>query len=248
VVPDDINTTRKQARAAGLLYFVLGLIAPIGLEYVPGKLYVPGDAAATANHIRASETLLRIGIASELVHQVIGIFLVLALYRLFKSVNETQAKQLVILGALVSVSIVFLNVLNEIAALIVVSGADYLSAFDRRQLDALAFLFMRLHGQGIIIASIFWGLWLFPFGMLVIRSRFIPRVLGVLLMIAGSGYLASAFAAVLLPRYAHRVGLYTFPLELGELPIIFWLLIWGAKEQRSTIVAGPVGLKSLPRV
>ena len=145
--------------------------------------------------------------------------------------NETHARQLVILGALVSVPIVFLNVLNEIAALIVVSGADYLAAFDRRQLDALAFLFIRLHNQGIIVASIFWGLWLFPFGMLVIRSRFIPRVLGVLMMIAGSGYLASAFASVLLPQYAHRVGQFTFPLELGELPIIFWLLIWGAKQQ-----------------
>src|SRR5712692_55623 len=199
----EMNQTRKRARVAGLLYLLIGITAPIGLVYVPSTLIVPGDATATADHIRASESLLRIGIASELFHQTIAIFLVLALYRLFKAVNETYAWQMVILGALVSVPIVFLNVLNEIAALVLVSGADFLSVFDKRQLDALAFLFLRLHNQGINVASIFWGLWLFPFGMLVIRSGFIPRVLGVLLMIAGSAYLVSSFTSVLLPRYAH---------------------------------------------
>ena len=119
-------------------------------------------------------------------------FLVLVLYRLFKPVNDMLAKQLLILGALVSVPIVFVNVLNHIAALILASGADFLSVFEKPQLDALAYLFVRLHSQGITVASIFWGLWLFPFGMLVIRSGFIPRVLGFLLMIAGVGYLASA--------------------------------------------------------
>lgn len=228
-----MNSTKKQARVAGLLYLVIGVTAPIGLEYVPSTLFVPGDAAATASRIRASESLLRIGIASELFHQIICVFLVLALYRLFKAVNERQATLVVILGALVSVPIMFLNVLNEIAALVLVSGADFLSVFDKRQLDALALLFIRLHGQGINVVSIFWGLWLFPFGMLVIRSRFIPRLLGVLMIIAGIGYLASAFTSILLPRYAHLVGQFAFVLELGEVPIIFWLLIWGARVQPS---------------
>src|SRR5712691_5587549 len=196
-----MNSTKKQARVAGFLYLLLGVTAPIGLMYVPGRLIVPGDATATADHLRASESLLRIG--SELFHQTIGIFLVLALYRLFKGVSETHARLVVILGALVSVPIMFLNVLNEIAAAILVSGADFLSVFDKRQLDALAFLFLRLHGQGIMVAAIFWGLWLFPFGMLVIRSGFIPRVLGVLLLIAGSAYVVNSFTSLLLPRYAH---------------------------------------------
>jgi hypothetical protein len=169
-----VSSTQQQARAAGFLYLLLALIAPIGLLYVPGKLIVSRNATATADNIRASEWILRIGIASELIHQIIGVFLVLALYRLFKAVNETHAKQMVILGALVSVPIVFVNVLNEIAALILVRGADFLSVFEKPQLDALAYLFLRLHGQGITVASIFWGLWLFPFGMLVIRSGFIP--------------------------------------------------------------------------
>jgi hypothetical protein len=228
-----VNSTKKQARAAGLLYFLLGITAPIGLMVVPGKLIVRGDATATADRIRASESLLRIGIASELVPQVICVFLVLALYRLFKPVNEFHARQLVVLGALVSVPIMFVNVLNEIAALILVSGVDFLSVFDKRQLDGLAFLFMRLHGEGITVASVFWGLWLFPFGMLVIRSGFIPRVFGVLMIIAGVAYLVSAFTSILLPDYSHRVGQVAMILEMGEVPIILWLLIWGAKEQAS---------------
>jgi hypothetical protein len=198
------------------------------LAYVPGKLIVSGDATATANHIRASETLLRFSIASELIAFIIFIFVVLALYRLFKAVNGKHAVAMAIL-LLISIPISLLNVLNEIAALILVSGADFLSAFEKGQLDALAYLFLRLHGQGFVVAEIFWGLWLFPFGVLVIRSGFIPRLLGVLLFIAGLGYLASSFTSLLLPQYARLVDQFAMVLTAGELPIIFWLLIWGAK-------------------
>jgi hypothetical protein len=226
-----MSSTKQQARYAGFLYLLLALIAPIGLLVVPGQLIVQGNAAATADNIRACEWLLRLGIASELIHQVLGVFLVLALYRLFKAVDENQARQLVILGALVSLPIVFVNVLNEIAALILVRGAHFLAVFEKSQLDALAYLFLRLHGQGISVASIFWGLWLFPFGRLVMRSGFIPRVLGILLMIAGVAYLASAFATLVLPHYANLVSQVALPLEVAELPIIFWLVIWGAKPR-----------------
>ena len=118
------------------------------------------------------------------------------------------------------------------------SGADFLSVFEKPQLDALAYLFVHLHSRGITVASIFWGLWLFPFGLLVIRSGFIPRVLGVLLMIAGGAYLASAFTTLVLPRYAELVSKIALPLEFGELPIIFWLLIWGAKTPPTDARAG----------
>lgn len=226
-----MSSIQQQARSAGLLYLLLALSAPIGLLYVPGKLIVSENATATADNIRASEWLLRVGIASELIHQIIAVFLVLALYRLFKAVNETLARQVVILGALLSVPIMFVNVLNDVAALVLVSGADFLSVFEKPQLDALAYLFIGLHDAGITVASIFWGLWLFPFGMLVIRSGFIPRVFGVLLMIAGVAYVASSFATLVLPRYAPLVEKVAMPLYFGELPIIFWLLIWGAKTR-----------------
>src|SRR5574341_706912 len=97
----------------------------------------------------------------------------------------------------------------------------------------LALLFLRLHSQGIVVASIFWGLWLFPFALLVIRSGFIPRVLGVLMMIAGSAYLASAFTTLLLPQYGSLVGQLALVLETGELPIIFWFLLWGTRLRPS---------------
>jgi hypothetical protein len=143
----------------------------------------------------------------------------------------------VALGALVSVPIMFVNVLNEIAVLALVRGADFLSVFEKPQSDALAYLFLHLHGRGITVASIFWGLWLFPFGMLVIRSGFIPRVFGYLLMIAGAAYLASATATLLLPQYAPMVSQVALPLEVAEVPIIFWLLIWGAKTRPAEALA-----------
>jgi hypothetical protein len=236
----DINQTRKDARVAGVLYLLIALIAPIGLLYVPGQLIVTGNAAATADHLRAAEWLLRLGIASELFHQIIGIFLMLALYRVFKAVDEHLTWLMVILGMLLSLPIVFVNVLNEIAALILVGNAKFLSVFDRPQRDALAYLFMRLHGQGIQVAAIFWGLWLFPFGMLVIRSRFIPRTLGVLLIVAGAAYLAASFNTLLLPRPMSLVGDVAGILEIGEVPIIFWLLIWGAKAQPAPALAPAV--------
>lgn len=226
-----MRSTQQQARFAGFLYLLLALTAPIGLLYVPSKLIVHGNATATADNLRASAGLFRIGIASELVHQTIAVFVVLALYRLFKAVDEALAKQLVIFGALLSVPIVFANVLNDIAALVLVSGDDFLSVFERPQLDALAYLFLRLHSRGITVASIFWGLWLFPFGMLVIRSRFIPRVLGALLMVAGVAYLVSSFVILVLPRYSAVVSQVAVPLEAAELPIIFWLVIWGARPR-----------------
>jgi hypothetical protein len=136
----------------------------------------------------------------------------------------------VILGELVSVPIMFANVLNDIAALVLVSGADFLSVFEKSELDALSYLFVRIHSYGIIVASIFWGLWLFPFGLLVIRSGFIPSVFGYLLLIAGTAYLAAAFATLVLLQYAPPVSKVALPLEVGEVPIVFWLLIWGARS------------------
>ena len=225
---EDMNSTKHTARVAGLLYLLAGITAPFGLIYVPRTLVVPGDATATANHVRASETLLRLGIANELIVAIMFIFVVLALYRLLKGVNENHALAMLTLF-LVSVPISFLNVLSEVAALVLVRGAAFLSVFEQRQLDALALLFLRLHGQGLFLAGIFWGLWLFPFGILVIRSGFIPRVLGVFLIIAGSAYLVSSFTALFLPQYAHLVSPFAMLLEAGELPIVLWLVIWGAK-------------------
>ena len=223
---------KKQARIAGLLYLLASIPAFFAWVYVPNKLIVTGDATATANNVRASETLLRLSIGSELIGLILFIFVVLALYQLFKPVSEKHALAMATL-LLISLPISFLSVVNEMAALVVVSGASFLSGFDQPQLDTLAYLFFRLHSQGLVVAQIFWGLWLFPFGVLVIRSGFIPRFLGYLLFIAGVGYIANSFAALLLPTHRLAVARFADILQMAELPIIFWLLIWGAKDQQS---------------
>jgi hypothetical protein len=167
---------------------------------------------------------------SELVCATTFIFVVLALYRLLKEVNQNHAALMVILG-LVSVPIGFLNALNNAAALTLLSGADYLSVFRTDQQHALAMLFLGLHSYGNTIAAIFWGLWLFPFGLLVCRSGFLPRILGVWLIINCFAYLAISFTALLLPHYKDVMSLATAPALLGELAIVLWLLIKGAKVQ-----------------
>lgn len=227
-----MNSTKKQARIAGFLYLLACITAPFSYIYVQNTLIVPADATATANQVRASETLLRLGIASELFIAIMLIFAVLAFYRLFEAVNRSHATVMATL-LLVSIPISLLNVLNDVTALMLASGADFLAVFEKSQLDALTLLFLRMHGQGMLFAQIFWGLWLFPFGILVIRSGFIPRVLGVLVIIAGSAYLVNSLVSLLLPRYAHLVSQYAMIFEAGELPMVLWLLIWGAKAQRS---------------
>src|SRR6266446_121532 len=221
---------KKQGRIAGLLYMLASILAIFAWVYVPNKLIVTGEATATANHVRASETLLRLSIGSELIGLIVFIFVVLALYQLFKPVSQKHALAMATL-LLISLPISFCSVVSEMAALIVLSGASFLSGFDQRQLDTLAYLFFRLHGQGLVVAQIFWGLWLFPFGVLVIRSGFIPRFLGYLLFIAAIGYIANSLAALLLPAQRHIVAQFADILQMAELPIIFWLLIWGAKAQ-----------------
>src|SRR5437667_5376052 len=222
--------TKRDARIAGLLYILMALPAPFALIYLPAKLIVRGDATVTANNVLAHETLFRAGIFGELFNGVGFILLVVVLYRLFRAVDQTQAALMVSL-VLVSVAIGFVNVLNSIAGLTLFHGSDFLIAMDKTQRDALGMLFLNLHRQGITISEIFWGLWLFPFGVLVMRSGFIPRILGVLLIVNCFGYVADSSTALLLPRYAHLVGQVTLVFGAGELPMMFCLLIWGAKVQ-----------------
>lgn len=224
-----MSSRKRQARVAGILYLIAAITGTIGLLYVPSKLIVRGDAMATMDNVRASEWLLRLGIASELIPHILFIFAVLALYRLFKPVNPSHAMQMLLFGVVIPVPIAFVSVIGELATLILASGAAFLSVFQKPQLDALAYLFLRLHGQGIMVASIFWGLWLFPFAILVIRSRFIPRIFGFLLMIAGVAYLAHAFAALILPAYEPLVWRFAEPLQVAELPVVFFLAIWGTR-------------------
>lgn len=223
-----MSTLSRNARVAGFLYLLDVLIAPFRLIYIPKTLFVGGNATETASRIVAHESLFRLGMASDLFCGVLEIFLVLALYRLLKQVNPKHAAVMVILG-LMTVPIFFFNVLNDAAALILVHGADFLSVFDKPQQDALAMLFLRLHGQEIVAAEVFWGLWLFPLAILVYRSRFLPRFLGVWLTINGFAYLALSFTGLLFSQYDEIVSGYVFPAQLGEVVFMLWLLVMGAR-------------------
>ena len=225
-----MNSTKKTARIAGMLYLVNAVTGFFGIIYVPSRLIVSGNATATANNILASERLFRLGIASELICAVEFVFLFWILYRLLGGVNKTHASLMVILG-LVFVPIMVVNTLTEVGALMLLHSADFLSVFDKRQLNALAMLFLDLHRYGYVVGWIF-GLFHFHFGVLVFRSGFLPRILGVLLIAACFGYLADSLTPLLLPAYANLVSRFaSIPLTFGEPPIILWLLIMGAKDQ-----------------
>ncbi len=225
-----MHPTVKAARIAGATYLLL-FTAPLRLIYIPSTLFVHGNATATADNIAAHETLFRLGIFSDLFTGACAIFVVLALYRLFKEVDKFLASLMVILGGLMVAPIYFLNTLNDAAALILVRGADFLAVFDKPQRDALAMLFLRLHHHGVVANEIFWGLWLLPLALLVIRSGFLPRFLGYWLILNGFAYVVTSFTGLLLPQYEDMVSNITFPALLGELALVLWLLIKGAKVQ-----------------
>ena len=215
-----------RARVAGALYLVANLFAPFTLLYLPSRFIVRGDAAATANSIMASESLFRVGIVGNLFTFIANILLALALYQLLKVVNRNMASLMVILF-LVGVPIAMLNELSQLAVLQLLSGADYLKAFAPDQLQAIVYLSLGVHDQGLLIAHVFFGLWLLPMGYLVFRSGFIHRIVGVLLVIAGVGYVVQSFAAFL--GYNVNIILFT---GLGELVFLLWLLIKGVDVEQ----------------
>jgi len=154
----------------------------------------------------------------------------LVLYDLFKGVNRRHASLMVIL-IVVSIPIAFLNEVNSFAALILVRGADFLSIFDKPQREGLAMFFLSLHGRGFVICEIFWGLWLFPLALLIYKSRFLPRFLGVWLALAGFAWVILSLTSTVLPEYQVQVNHYLQPAIIGEIVFMLWLLIKGAKPQ-----------------
>jgi hypothetical protein len=223
-----MSSTKNPGRFAGMLYLLTSIIGAFAIIYVPSKLIVTGNTAATANNITASETLFRLGIAAELIGQAGFIFVALALYDLFTGVTRRQASLMVTL-IVVSIPIAFLNEVNAIAALVLVRGADFLSVFEKPQRDALAMLFLELHHYGFVVAEIFWSLWLFPLGLLAYRSRFLPRFLGVWLVIGGCANVILSLTGILLPQYQQKVFTLSQPAMFGEVAFMLWLLIKGAR-------------------
>jgi len=230
---EKMNSLNKTARGAGILYIIMAVFQIFSMMVVDTKFYVPGDAVATVSNILASEWLFRLDVVSNLVGQILFLFLVHALYELFKSVDKGQARLMVIL-VVASVPVAFLNTLNQYAPILLLSGAGHLSAFNPAQLQTLSMVFLDMYEHGIMIAEIFWGLWLIPLGILVYKSRFVPKVLGVLLIVGCFGHLISFLSIFLFPGYSTILTPIGDTVMLAELPIFFWLLIKGVKDQRQT--------------
>ena len=224
--PKEKMNPKKTARIAGLLYLIIAIFGIFSMLYGPESLIVPGDAATTVNNIMASESLFRLSLVSDLIRQIFMLLLVLVLFKLLKPVNKNIASLMVIF-ALVGIPITLLNELNHFAALLLASGAGHLTAFEADQLHALVMFFLDLREYGTFIPQVF--SWLLFLGYLVFKSGFLPRILGILLMIGGLCYPIQAVLFFLFPNFdAMILGLFAF---IGEFLFYLWLLIKGVNVQ-----------------
>jgi hypothetical protein len=225
----QMTSLKRRARIAGLWYlgFTLG---PFYLLYVPSQTVVHNDAAATAARVLGHETLYRWGMLAETLGAVIFIGLSLALFRLFEDVDRHRARQLVAL-VLVSSALGLVTVVFSAGALVVFRGGDAFAGFDGHTREAVGMLLIRMHGQANSINQVFWGLWLLPFGWLVVHSRFLPRWLGYWLLLDGIAWVIVGVTWFLAPDYTGALFRYFQPVFLVELVAMLWLLIVGAKEQ-----------------
>lgn len=225
-----MTTLKRDARMVGLIYLALTLTAPFRLIYIPTALFVHGDPAATAVNIASHELLFRLGIFGDLVTGVISLLLTFSLYHFFKDVDKKLAALMFVLGFM-DTPLYFFNTLNDVGALLAVNGADFLTGFSQVQREGLMALFLRMHGEAISCAEMFWGLWLFPLALLILKSRFVPRVLGYWLILNGLAYLALCVSGVVFPAFEDGISQIAFPLQLGEVAFVLWMVVMGAKPR-----------------
>ena len=225
---ERINSPQKTARVAAFVFLIIFFLGMSTELFIRPDMIVPGDPAATVRNIAASEALFRLSLVSDLIRQMFMMLLPLVLYKLLKPVNKNIALFMVIF-ALVSVPISMLNELNHFAVLLLSSGAGYLTAFKADQLNALVMFFLELRKYGTFIPQVL-SFWVLLLGYLVFKSGFLPRILGILLMLGGLCYTVQAVLFILFPNFdAMILGLFAF---IGELLFYLWLLIMGVKDQK----------------
>lgn len=226
-----MTSEKKIARIAGLLYLGIVITGIFSLMYVPKTLIDWDNPTTTINNIGTNQDLYRLGIVSGLLCYTLFLLLPFVLYKLLNRVNDTLAKLMVFI-AFVSVPIYFINVQNEFTILSLVSGADYLNSFSAEQIKSMVMLYLDQYENGMRMVHIFSGLWLFPFGYLVFKSGFLPKILGILLMLGCFGYLINFTCNTLIPDYS-EIGIASYirlPASIGEIGICFWLLVIGVKK------------------
>ncbi len=211
---------KSLARLTGVTYLLMIPFSILGILYIPDAILVSGDMAATINNITANKTMFHLSIFASLVVQLIQIILVLLLYKLLSHASKI-AGVLMIAFIIPAVSIAMLNEVNLLAISSLVSDAAYAASFTAEQIQGLVGLLFEMHQSGVMIAQIFWGIWLFPMGYLVYKSGFIPRIIGVLLMIGCFGYLSDSLFFVLNIDIGFTVSEFTF---FGEVLLPLWLV------------------------
>ncbi|MBS0486956.1 MAG: DUF4386 domain-containing protein [Proteobacteria bacterium] len=217
------------ARLAGALYLVVVVTGLFSLVYVPSRITVSGDVQATIGNIVAHNSLFRAGIAAFLIKQLAFLLLPLALFKLLRPVHQSMAIIMVALAA-ASVPIALVSLANRLDVLDILVGT-YSQAFSQSQLQAQATLSLNAYGNGLLVTTLFWGLWLLPFGYLVIRSGFLPKILGALLVLGGLGYVTQVFWEILVPATRFPDFL-LFPAAVGEIGICLWLLVAGVRKRQ----------------
>ncbi|MEP6932235.1 MAG: DUF4386 domain-containing protein [Flavobacterium sp.] len=221
---------KKTARIAGILYFIIAITGAFGIMYVPTQLFVDNDISLTAKNILNNELLFRFGIFSSLVCQTVFVFLALTLYNLFKNVNAHLSRTLVAL-VVAGVPIAFFIIFNQYYILLILKE-NFMTHFSSIQQNSLAMLSLKMYGNGNVIIGIFWGLWLIPFGQLTYQSNFIPKILGILLILGGLSYLIDTTAFILFPKYHSITGIFVgITSATAEFAMILWLLIKGIKTK-----------------
>lgn len=239
-MPSTAPGPSNPGRVAGFWYLLLTLLAPIRLMYIPAKLFVPSNPAATVANIAAHESLMRVGIVADLLAGVVLIFLVLAFYRLFKGVDQHLAVLVIILGGIMPALIDFIGVVYDAGVLMAAHstalgahGGDFMSVFDASHRQAIAILFINLRERQNTAAELLWGVWLLPLALLIYRSSFLPRFIGVWIFVNGLAYIVGCFTGWLAPQYQAEVFNAEFPLLFGELALMLWLVIKGARTPQT---------------
>lgn len=219
-IANTVDFSQKQTVTALRIIFPLwSIVAMFSILYVPGKIMVSGDEVATIGNLLTYETLFRWSIFGNLLTQVLLIFAALLLYKLFKSVNKKHSLMIVVF-ALLGLPIDMVNNLNKFAALHIIHNPEIS--------DSLAMLFLNLSEDGLVVASIFWGLWLLPYGWLVYKSGYFPKILGIFVIIAGIGYLLLVSLSIVVPEKEALIETVNY-LTMGELIFMLWLIFKGAK-------------------
>ena len=237
-----MTTPKNVARIAGSFYLAMFVCAGFA-GYVRSRI-VAGDASATAGHIRDSATLFRVGFVADLVQVTCMLLAAMALYLLFRHVNQLAAAAMVTFNA-VAVAIGCLNLLNQYTAMTIATGENYTRAFGKAGSDALTMLFVDMQHNGYYVSALFWGLWLLPLGYLVVKSGYLPKVLGVLLLIGGVGYVADLLTRFLAPDLGASIGPFLVaPGGIAEFLFTAWLLIKAVRVPTATQARAPELVRS----